>query len=186
MNTTDAIRARRSIRKFTDRAPSREEIEALLQAAVQAPNFRMSQPWRFHVLGPAARRAWGDALGNRKARKMEDAEAGRMVREKVAGEHEALPCMIAVAMTENENPEIRQEDYAAVMMAVQNLCLAAVASGLGTYIKTGAVMDDPAARAAVGLPDDQRIVVTVNLGEPAEVPAPKNRDAATSHTSWVP
>jgi hypothetical protein len=48
-----------------------------------------------------------------------------MVRDKVAGEHAALPAMIAVAMTADENPEIRTEDYAATMMAVQNICLAA-------------------------------------------------------------
>lgn len=185
MNVFDAITQRRSIKRFTDRPVAREELERLLQAAVQAPNHRMTQPWRFFVLGPEARHAYGAALGDRKARKMADAEAGRMVRDKVAGEHAALPAMIAVAMREDENPEIRQEDYAAVMMAVQNISLAAPALGLGTHIKTGAVMDDPAARAAAGVPDGLRIVAVVNVGEPADVPEPKQRDDASSHTTWL-
>jgi nitroreductase len=186
MNVTDAIAQRRSIKKFADRPVSRDEVEQLLQAAALAPNHRLTQPWRFYVLGPQARRAYGAALGDRKARRMEDAEAGRMVRDKVAAEHEALPLMIAVAMREDENPEIRQEDYAAVMMGVQNIGLAAVALGLGTHIKTGAIMDDPNARTAAGVPDGERIVAIVNVGEPAEVPSPKQRDAATSFTTWVP
>jgi nitroreductase len=186
MNILDAIAQRRSIRKFADRQVSREEIEKLLAAAALAPNHRMTQPWRFHVLGAAARRAYGAALGDRKARKMEDAEAGRLVRDKVASEHAALPGMIAVAMTEDENPEIRAEDYAAVMMAVQNISLAAVGLGLGTHIKTGAVMDDPAARAAAGVPDGERIVAVVNVGVPAEIPAPKARAEAAAHTTWLP
>jgi nitroreductase len=186
MEVLDAIRQRRSIRKFTDRPVSRGEIEVMLQAATRAPNHRLTQPWRFYVLGPESRHAYGAALGERRARRIEDAAAGRQVRDRVAAEHAALPCMIAVAMCEDENPEIRQEDYAAVMMAVQNLGLAAIELGLGTHIRTGAVMDDPAARAAVGVQAGERIVAIVNVGEPAEVPAPKDRADATSHTVWVP
>jgi nitroreductase len=69
--------------------------------------------------------------------------------------------------------EIREEDYAAGMMAAHNITLAAVALGLGTHIKSGAVMDDPAARAAVGVADGDRIIATINLGEPATVPSAK-------------
>jgi nitroreductase len=182
--TLQAIRSRRSIKQFIDRPVTRAEIEALLDAAVLAPNHHLTQPWRFYVLGPKARRAYGEALGQRKARKVEDADAAQLVRDKVAAEHEALPAMIAVAMRQDENPETRQEDYAAVMMAIQNLALAAHELGLGTHIKTGAVMDDPAARAAVGLPDDERIVAVVNVGEPASVPTPKERAPASSVTVW--
>jgi nitroreductase len=186
MKASDAIRRRRSIRKFTDRVISRDEIEQLLEAAVLAPNHRMTQPWRFHVLGPEARRAYGTALGDRKARKVEDAGAAQLVREKVAGEHARLPAMIVVAVVQDENPEIREEDYASAMMAIQNLSLVATELGLGTHIKSGAVMEDAAARAAAGIADDQRIVAVVNVGEPADVPEPKERAPASAHTVWLP
>jgi nitroreductase len=186
MSASQTISGRRSIKKFTDRQISRDQIERLLEAVPHAPNHRMTQPWRFYVLGPESRRAYGAVLGGRKARKMEDAEAGRLVIEKIAREHESLPAMIAVAMVENANPEIREEDYAAVMMGVQNLALVAHEMGLGTHLKTGGVMEDPAAREAVGVADEERIIATVNLGEPAEVPAAKPREPASSHTSWRP
>src|SRR5579862_9326604 len=115
MRATDAIRERRSVKRFTERPISREEIEALLAAATLAPNHRLTQPWRFYVLGPEARYAYGAALGARKARKVEDAEAARAVRENVAAAHQALPCMIAIAVVNSENPEVREEDYAATM-----------------------------------------------------------------------
>ncbi|HEX6132667.1 MAG TPA: nitroreductase [Longimicrobiales bacterium] len=186
MKATDAIRQRRSIRKFTERPVTREEIEQLLDAAVLAPNHRMTQPWRFYVLGPESRRAYGGALGERKARRVDDAEAARLVREKVAAEHEALPAMIVIAMMEDANPEIREEDYASVMMAIQNLALAAADLGLGTHIKTGAVMQDPAARAATGVADGERIVAVVNVGEPADLPPARERAPASSFTTWRP
>src|SRR5919108_2756841 len=184
MTIREALRSRRSIKQFTGRPITRSEIEMLLDAAVLAPNHHLTQPWRFYVLGPAARRAYGEVLGNRKARKVEDPNAAQLVREKIAAEHEAQPGMIAVAMRQDEDPEVRREDNAAVMMGVQNLLLTAHELGLGTHIKTGAVMDDPAARAAVGVADDERIVAVINVGEPASVPTPKERAPSSSFTVW--
>jgi nitroreductase len=161
-------------------------METLLSAATTAPNHRLTQPWRFYVLGPDARHAYGLALGDRKARKIEDPEAARAMRETVAGEHRALPAMLVVAVVENENPEIREEDYAAAMMGIQNLSLAALQFGLGTHVKTGAIMSDPAARAAAGVKDNERIVAIVNIGEPAEVPPAKPREQASAFTIWRP
>jgi nitroreductase len=185
MDVLDAIRSRRSIKRFTDRPVSREEIEQLLAAAALAPNHKLTEPWRFYVLGPDARYAYGLALGDRKARKLTDPEAITALRERVGTENRDLPCMIAVAMVTREDPEIREEDYAAVMMAIQNLALVAVEMGLGTHIKTGAVMETAAARDAVGVPADQRIVATINVGEPAEVPAAKSRREGSEHTTWL-
>lgn len=184
MHVSEAISARRSIKRFTDRPITREQLERLLSSAVAAPNHRLTQPWRFYVLGPEARHAYGLALGERKTRKIEDPELARTTRDAVAGEHRALPAMLAIAVVEHENPEIREEDYAAAMMAIQNLSLAAMALGLGTHLKTGAIMNDPAARAAAGVKDNERIVAIVNVGEPAEVPAPKKREPATTYTVW--
>jgi nitroreductase len=185
-STLDTLHGRRSIREFTNREVTRAEVETILDAAVAAPNHRLTQPWRFYVLGPKARHAYGLALGNRKAKKLEDPVAANNLRNKVAEEHASLPLMIAVAVAEDPNPEIREEDLAAAMMATQNLALAAVSLGLGTHIKTGAVMQDPAARVAVGLPEGERIVAVLNVGEPATVPPAKERRSAASLTTWVP
>ena len=186
MQPSDAIRRRRSIKRFTDRPVSRQEMETLLTAATLGPNHRLTQPWRFYVLGPEARHAYGLALGERKARKLENAEAARAMRETVAAEHRVLPAMIAVAVVTNENPETREEDYAAAMMGISYLALAAVELGLGTALKTGAVMSDPAARAAAGVGEGERIIAIVNVGEPADVPPPKPREPASTYTTWMP
>lgn len=184
MNVLDAIQTRRSIKQFTDRTITREEIESLLEAAVQAPNHRMTEPWRFYVLGEHARRAFGTVLGGRKAKRVDDPEAAKAVIAKVAGSHAALPAMVVVAMTLHDNPEIREEDYASALMAVQNLSLAAHASGLGSHIKSGAVMNDPGARAAFGVADDQRVVAMLEIGEPAAMPDRRERAPASEWTVW--
>jgi nitroreductase len=186
MHTSDAIKGRRSVKRFTDRAVTRDEIVILLDHATLAPNHKLNQPWRFYVLGPEARYAYGLALGARKAKKLEDPAAGAKLRETVGVEHRALPAMLAVAVVNTENAEQREEDYAAAMMAVQNISLTAVTLGLGTHIKTGAIMNDEAARAAVGLPPDQRIIAVVNVGSPAEELPAKKREPSATFTVWVP
>jgi nitroreductase len=186
MPLTDLLQRRRSIKRFTDRPVTRDEIETLLAAAVLVPNHRLTEPWRFYVLGPEARRAYGLALGERKARKIEDPDAARTMRDRVAAEHLALPLMIAVAVVSSDNAETREEDYAATMMGIENLALAAVELGLGTAIRTGAVMADPAARAAAGVAENERIVAIVNVGEPAEVPGGPKKTPAGQYTKWVP
>lgn len=186
MDLLEAIRARRSVRQFTSRPVSREQVEQLLDSAVCAPNHRLTQPWRFYVLGPQARRAFGTVLGSRKAKKVDDPAAAQAIIDKVSSAGVALPAQIAVAMTLAENPEVREEDYAATMMAVQNILLTAPALGLATHLKSGAVMEDPRARAAVGLPDGERIVAMIDIGEPAELPEAKARRAPSEVTTWVP
>mgnify|MGYP001548890402 CR=1 FL=1 len=185
MDIHEAIRTRRSIKQFTSRPITREHLEQMIDAAIHAPNHRLTQPWRFYVLGPEARRAYGVALGARKAKNIANPQAARAVIEKVATAEAAIPAEIAVSMVLHESPETREEDYAATMMAVQNLLLAAGAMGLGTHIRTGAVMDDPRARAAVDIREGERLVALIQLGEPAAMPEATERRAAAEVTTWM-
>lgn len=185
MDIRDAIANRRSVKQFTDRAVSREEVTQLLDAALQAPNHRMTQPVRFRVLGPEARGAYGEVLGLRKARKVEDPAAAQIVVDKVSATEAAIPVTIAVSMTLDDNPEIREEDYATALMSVQNLMLAAVGLGLGSHLTSGAVMDDPRTREVLGIPEGERIVAIVHLGEPASVPDAKPRRGVDEVTQWL-
>ena len=180
-----AIRARHSVKHFSERPVERADVEALLELAVQAPNHRMTEPWRFLVVGPEGRHALARVLGRRKSSKVTDPEAARLVREKVERNTMALPALVVVALQQSDNPEIREEDYAAGWMAVQNITLAAVARGLGTHIKTGAVMDDPELRSAWRIPDDQRVIAMLELGEPAGEPRATEREPASSRTTWL-
>lgn len=185
MNVREAIAARVSVKEYTDAPVPRERIERLLELAHSAPNHRMTQPLEYRVMGDGAKAAYADALAGRKAAKIEDPETARAVREKVVRRTTSVPSMIAILVHEDEDPEIREEDYATAFMAIQNLCLAAVEIGLGTHIKTGAVMGEPALRAALDAAHEQRVAAIVFLGEPAEVPSPKPREPALDRTRWL-
>ena len=185
MTVEQAIRSRYSVKHFSDRTVARDAIEALLELAVQAPNHRMTEPWRFLVVGVEGKRALSRVLGRRKSAKLTDPEAARLVREKVERNTLALPAMIVVAMQQSDNPEVREEDFAASWMAIQNIALAAVERGLGTHIKTGAVMDDPELREAWRIPADQRVIAMLELGEPAGEARNTEREPAATRTTWL-
>ncbi len=186
MNVFDAIRDRRSIKHFSAAPVAREQVERLLDAAVLAPNHRMTQPWRFLVLGPESRRAYGAVLGRRKGAKVEDPAVAETIARKIEEEYAALPALIGVAMREDENPADREEDYAATFMALENLCLEALELGLGTHLKTGAILQDARVREALQLAAGERLVAIVQVGQPAEQPAAKPRTGAAELTRWLP
>ena len=43
------IKNRRSIRKYSSKAVGREQIEAIIEAAVLAPSAKNRQPWKYIV-----------------------------------------------------------------------------------------------------------------------------------------
>lgn len=185
MDIKQAITNRRSIKEFTQRVVSRQEIEALIDLPLVAPNHRLTQPLRFHVLGPATRRAFGEILGARKAKKLTDEAAARATIARVGEDEAAIPAVIAISVALDENPEIREEDYATAMMAAQNIMLGAMSLGLGTHIRTGAVMDDSRTRELLAIPEARRVVAMIRLGEPAAAPEAKPRPTVADSTAWL-
>jgi nitroreductase len=188
MTTTpiDAIRRRRSTKSFTSKPVPREEIELLLDLATCAPNHRMTEPWNFIVLGPQAKRRFGEIKGGRRAAKMEDPDSARAVLEKTVSGMEAIPANVGFVQKVSPEPEVREEDYAAVYMGIQNFLIGALASGFGTHVRTGAIMEAPEVRDALGVGEGERIVALVELGEEAAVPPEKARASASARTRWLP
>ncbi len=185
MDAIEAIRARRSIKRFTERRPTREEIEGLLEVAALAPNHRMTQPWRFYVMGPETQKVYAELKGHLKSQKVDDPSAAVAVKDKVARDTIAIPVILAVAMKQDEDPLTREEDHAATFMGIENLMVAAAAAGLGCYLHTGRIMERDRLREILGVAEDERVVAIIDVGEPAEVPGPKARTPASELTTWT-
>jgi nitroreductase len=114
----------------------------------------------------------------------ESAEA-RAGAEKMRKETIETPAFIVVMCAVSDDDITREEDYAAAMMATANLMIAAESLGLGTYLKTGGIMREPAVGALVGLADGFRIVGVISLGIPADPVQPRKRRPASEVTSWI-
>jgi nitroreductase len=187
MDAFDAIGGRVSTRAFKpDRVP-RQTIERLLGAAVRAPNHKLTEPWRFAVLTGDSAARFAELKRAHRATRFADPSAPEAAKaiDKTFREARGTPAFVVVLCAESDDPVRREEDYAAAMMATENLLIAATAEGLGTYVRTGGIMRDPAVRELVRAPDAHRIVAIISLGYPADAAAPGRRSDPASRTVWL-
>ena len=78
-----------------------------------------------------------------------------------------------------------EEDLCAAAAAVYIVLLAAHARGFAGYWRTPAVLREPAGRAAVGVPDGERVLALIHLGRARqEKPAPE-RDPSGEYVTYL-
>jgi len=192
MELFDAIKNRRSVRRFTFDPVSDEKIEAILEAGRWAPSWGNSQCWRFVVVrDPAVRTELAGAL---QPIKMPDREIPNPA---LAG-FTAAPVIIVVCAKMGRSgcqpgakpdgiPVTDKGDWFMfdTALAVQNMVLAAHAMGLGTVI-IGA-FDAPMAEKVLGVPEGYRVVVMFPLGVPereGKAPPRKELSEIVIHDQW--
>ncbi len=187
MDVLDAIYARGSVKAFNDRPVERELVEKLLDAAVRAPNHRLTEPWGFYVLTGEPKQRFAELRRDLRAKRFDDPEAPEVQKalEKAYEGAARTPVIIAVTTLVADDPVQRDEDFAATSCAIQNILLAAVDLELGTYLRTGALIEDDRVRELLGVPDDHRIVGTIYLGYPTQAPRMKRRTSAAEKTRWL-
>jgi nitroreductase len=187
MDAIDAIRRRTSVRRFRPEPVPRATIERLLECAVRAPNHKLTEPWRFAVLTGEARTAFAEIRARHRLERWADPASPEAVAggEKVRREALDTPAFVVVMTATSPDDITREEDYASAMMAIANLMIAAEALGLGTYLRTGGIMREPALAELVGLPEGFRVVGVLSLGFPAEPESPRRRRPAEEVTRWL-
>ncbi len=161
-------------------------IEQLLDAAVWAPNHRLTEPWQFFVLEGAAKRRFAEIRREFRRSQLPNPEAPEVqaALDKVYQSAVETPILIAVTSHLADDPETREEDVWATYGAAYAFMLGAWAYGVGTYFRTGALRDALGLRELLGLPDNRRIIGVIYVGYPAEVPQRK-RSPASAKTVWL-
>jgi nitroreductase len=187
MDAYDAIMRRVSTRAFEPRPVPREVLVRVLDAAVRAPNHKLTEPWRFAVLTGASRDRYADLRRAHRAGRFADPAAPEAARaiEKTWREAAATPAVVVVICAVSEDAVRRDEDLAAAWMAVENLLIAATAEGLGTYVRTGGILADPDLHALVMAPEDARPIAVVSVGYRVTEEPPRRRTSALEKTVWL-
>ena len=164
MDVTEAIRQRRSVRKYTDEEVSDDDVAQLLDAALWAPSAGNVQPWEFVVVKDKETK-----------HKLSDAALNQTFVEKA-------PVVIVVCTDLNKEKKRyggRGEKLYSIQdtaAATQNILLTAHALGLATCW-VGAFKEKDAAKA-VNAPKNVVPVAILPIGHPAEEPvAPQKRSA---------
>lgn len=177
-----ALRSRRSIRRYRADPVPQSVIEQVLTAAIWAPSAHNRQPWRFAVVVDAARKEMlAEAMGAKLRQDMaHDGVAEAVIAADVGRSHARMtsaPALIVVCLSMNDMdkyPDERRQQNETLMavqstaMAGQNLLLAAHMYGLGACWMCAPLFTPELVRATLELPDDWQPQGLITLGYPAE------------------
>lgn len=150
METWDAIRSRRNVRSYQDRAIDPAVLDRILEAGRRAPSSMNQQAWDLVVV-----------TDHERLREL--AKVWRYAAH-VAGSAATI-ALVAPASSDPDDREIVRFDLGQVAMSVM---LAAADQGVGSC--HASVGDQGMARDVLGLPADRECVLLVALGYPADRP----------------
>jgi len=199
MELSQAIRGRRTVRRFLRRPVEKELLERILEAATWAPSAHNAQPWRFYVLtDPDVKKrlaeemaeAWGrdlerDGVPLEERRSLTSESVERITEAPVA----VVACMTMRDMDRypDERRMMAERTMAvqSVTAAVQNMLLAAHGLGLGACWMCAPLFCPDVVRRVLGMPEDVEPQALILLGYPAEEPEPPKRKPLSEVTVWV-
>ena len=175
MDTIEAIKNRRSIRKFKSNPVDDKTLEIVLDAARLAPSWANTQCWKFIVIRDNAT----------KASLAEIVQINPNLGSNPAANALRIAPVIVVAIAEkgvsgyfNGKPLTDKGEYwfmFDIALAMQNLTLAATALGLGT-VHMG-LFDHQKAASILEVPDNYYVVAMTPLGYPEYQPNQRPRKA---------
>jgi nitroreductase len=175
----DAILTRRTIKEFKPDPLPEDVLQRALTAGLWAQNHRLTQPWRFYVLGPQTQRALAEAGAEAQLRSLPagtDEGTRAKVRTGTVQKLTSKPCVVVVTTLLSADPFQRREDYAATCCAIQNIHLAAWAEGLGMQWHTGKQTQQAETYDLLAIdPANEEIAGFLYFGYPALVPPPPAR-----------
>ena len=154
MDVFDALRGRRSVRRYKPDAVPLELLGRLVEAGQWAPTGANRQPWKFVVVN--------DARVMRNVKRLSPMMW-----------HPAPACIfVCLDLTRNSTPPGARTGLATGFPS-QNVMLAAYALGLGTCPVGG--FNREAIRKLLDIPEDMEPMLLITVGYPDEVPEIKPR-----------
>ncbi len=187
----EMMRSRRSIRSFTDRKPSRTDIDRLIEAARWAPSNHNRQGWKFIVFEDRQElRALAEkiriSLSNRieTAKRIPSAQAKELIRYATLFAEAPIAILVmhkrSVAVGRElldgaSHGELVSGEPLSAAMAVQNILLAAHCLSLGTCVLTAPLLAGEVWKELDDLPMGFEPTCIIALGYPDRAPSPPQR-----------
>jgi nitroreductase len=150
METWDAIRARRNVRIYEDRAIPPTDLERILEAGWRSPSASNRQKWDFVLVTERAQ--------------LEELSTVWVGARHLAGAAAA----IVLVLPQPESERYLTIDQYDLGQATMSMMLAATDAGIGSG--HSAVGDQEACRRIVGVPADHSCAYMIALGYPADRP----------------
>ena len=165
------ITSRRTIHNFKPTPPSRELLLEAIDIARWAPNHKLTEPWKFYILGPETATRVAHLNADLVLRKR-----GREAAENKRTRWLNMPSMLAVSYKKCDDAFREKEDYAATCCAIQNLMLFLWEKGIGTKWSTSSVISEPDFLDLLGIEQGtEEVVGLLWCGYPEDIPEKSRR-----------
>ncbi len=166
----ETIRSRRTHKLFQPEPVPAQTLAELFELARWAPNHKLTNPWRFRVVGPQALLRLKTAAGESTT---------------APGKLDRAPTLVVASAIGAEDPVIAEENEHATAAAVYILLLAAHDRGLAGYWRSPAVLRTAEGRAAVSVPETERVLGLIHLGRPVREQEPPERAAIETFVEFL-
>ena len=184
------IRNRRTHKRFSGDAVSREHLAWLVELLRWAPNHRVTQPWRAYILDQPAAHALGKWIADHRELVLshsDNPDKDRAKIDKLLGHYfPRFGAIIQITQTIAESSYQDREDYAAVCAGVQNMLLGAESLGIAHFWSSAATLYNPAVLKHLGIDANrERMVASLWLGGVVAQPPAPARNEPDHYCTWI-
>jgi nitroreductase len=161
MNVKEAIRSRRSIRRYREERIPKDKLSTILEMARLAPSASNRQPWEFIIV--------------------QDKDTRKKIAE--GCKYGSFLSQCSVIIVGCGDMDTSSKWYALdTFISMEHIALTAVEEGLGTCW-IGA-FDEAAIVKLLRIPKNLKIIALMALGVPDENPKPRSRKALSEFVSY--
>ena len=168
----EVLRGRRTIELFLQTPVPDDLVREAIETATWAPNHHVTEPWRFYILGEAAKTHCLDLCHEIVAIKK-----GEKAADFKRDSWSEKPGWLVVSCERSEDELRQREDYAACCAAVQNFMLHLWKAGVGCKWTTGDITRDARLFNIIGAAESSAFIVgLIWYGYPKLTPSQSRMD----------
>ena len=170
-NIHQNIHQRQSIGQLIEPAPSTQQLEKAIHAALTAPDHHRLKPTRFVVIKSEQRAAFGEYL----AQALADVGENDPAQLERAKQHPFRAPMLVLALTTlQDHPKVPHfEQILSTGAAIQNFLLSLQAQGFASMWRSGAVIESNWLKQQFGLQTQDLISGIIYVGTAVKAIAPR-------------
>ena len=193
----EIVDARRSVRNYTAKAVSEEDLRMILESARWAPSGENAQPWRFIVVKDEKNKEFLSAISKRgSGRRFTGEFLSKQMQKRFEGLQDEEKKLAAFKkLTSGEVSAFVKESNVILIIigkkevwdlpfdtsaAIEHILLGVAAAGLGACWVIAPcidIRDEIKIKEHFGIPEDYKAVSIISIGEPSRMPNPRPRIA---------